>query len=212
MSDSQLNLKYNDKDITTYGISYAKSIMYGADYRCKIFKTLDLYFSFESTDGNSDDYVTLLPLLDAFERRITGQGAVNVGKWRISLRYENEDLWQKNSSGKYSAQRLRNNYLAQINSDLTFPAGIKIPIINKIIPLRNRIIFESQLKYISQSSRVNIETDNNSNYGLSVNADYEISKYFRFLLGGSWEKMEYSYNSDLNYTDITLVTKLTIQF
>ncbi|MDR1942175.1 MAG: hypothetical protein LBQ47_07595 [Endomicrobium sp.] len=212
MSDSQLNLKYNDKDITTYGVSYAKSVMYGADYRCKILKMLDLYFSFENVEAASDDYATLHPLSDSLERRISGQGAVNVGKWRISLRYVNEDLWQRNALGKYSSQVLRNSYLGQINSDLTFPAGIKIPIINKVLPLKNRIIFESQLKYISQSSGVNIETDNNLNYGLSLNADYEISKYFRFLLGGSWERMEYSYNGDLNYADITLITKLTIQF
>ncbi|MDR2192136.1 MAG: hypothetical protein LBO62_04595 [Endomicrobium sp.] len=212
MSDTQLNFKYNDKDITTYGISYSNNIMYGADYRCKLFKFIDLYFSFENINGDADDYFTLSPLLDSKDRRIAGQGALTLGKWRMSLRYENEDRWQKNADGKLSVQTLKNSFLCQINSDLNFPAGLKIPIINKIIPLKNRMMVESQIKYISQSSELNIETDNNTNYGLSLNADYEISKYFRFLLGGSFERFEYSYNSDLNYTDLTLVTKLTIQF
>jgi hypothetical protein len=212
MSDSQLNLKYNDKDVTTYGISYAKNVMFGADYRCKLFKFIDLYFSFENTDSNAQDYATLLPLADLKNKRIAGQSAVSLGKWRISLRYENEDMRQTNAQGGIAAQILKNSFLGQINSDLNFPAGIKIPIINKIIPLRNRIMFESQIKYISQSSELNIENDNNTNYGASLNADYEISKYLRLLLGGSFDRFEYSYNSDLNYTDITLVTKLTIQF
>jgi hypothetical protein len=212
MSDSQLNIKYNDKDITTYGISYAKNVMYGADYRCKIFKFIDLYFSFENTDGDAQDYVTLLPLADSKNKKLAGQSAVSLGKWRISLRYENEDIRQINAQGGLAAQTLKNSFLGQINSDLNFPAGIKIPIINKIIPLKNRIMFESQIKYISQSSELNIETDNNTNYGLSANADYEISKYFRLLIGGSFGRFEYSYNSDLNYTDLTFVAKLTIQF
>jgi len=212
MSDSQLNLKYNDKDVTTFGISQARNLMYGADYRCKLFKFIDLYFSFDNSDGTAEDYITSLPLLDSKNRRIAGQGATSLGKWRISLRYENEDHWQKNAQGNLSAQTVRNSVFCQINSDLLFPAGIKVPIVNKIIPLRNRIIFDSQIKYASQSSEINIETDNNVNYGLALNADYEISKYFRFLLGGSYNRFEYTYNSDLNYTDLTLVAKLTIQF
>lgn len=212
MSNSQINIKYQNKDITAYGISYAKSKMYGFDYRFKLFKKLDLYFSIENTDTNEKNYNTSTKLSDALNRRFIGQGAFDLGKWRFSLRYENEEFWQTNSHGQYSGQTLKNSYLGQINSDLNFPSGIKIPIINKAIPLKNRIIFVSNLKYITCNSKVNIESDNNTNYGLSMNADYEISKYFRFLIGGSWERMEYKYNADLNYSDISLLSKLTIQF
>ena len=212
MSDSQINFKYHDKDITTYGVAKAKDIMYGFDYRFKLIKKLDLYFSIENTGFNENDYATGMHLSEGLSKKIVGQGAFDWGKWRFSLRYENEDQWKTNSMGKYSSQVLKNSYLGQINSDLMFPAGIKIPFFNKVIPLKNRIIFLSNLRYIMQESEANVETDNNINYGIDMNADYEISKYFRFTLGAAYSRFEYTYNADLNYTDIALVSKLTIQF
>ena len=135
-----------------------------------------------------------------------------MGKWRFSLRYENEQQWQKKADGKYVSWILRNSYLGQINSDLTFPSGIKIPVINKVIPLKNRMIFLSNIKYIVQESRANIETDNNTNYGANLSADYEISKYFRATLGASYDRFDYTYNRERNYTDMSFISKLTIQF
>lgn len=212
MSDTQMNFKFHNKTITTYGVSRADDVMYGIDYRFKLFKKLDLYFSFENSDINENDYDTDDYLSKGLSKKIIGQGAFDWGKWRFSLRYENEDQWRTNAEGKYSSQVLRNSYLGQINSDLTFPAGIKIPIINRIIPLRNRIIFLSNLKYITQESEANVETDNTTNYGASLSADYEVSKYFRVTVGASYDRFEYTYNSDLSYTDLAFVGKLTIQF
>lgn len=212
MSDTQMNFKYHNKNITTYGVSIAEDRMYGFDYRFKLLKKLDLYFSYENTDTNEDDYDTHGSISDGLSKKIVGQSAFDWGKWRFSLRYENEDQWKTNAEGKYASQVLRNNYLLQINSDMTFPAGIKIPFIKKILPLRNRIIFLSNIKYITQESEANIETDNNTNYGANLSADYEVSKYFRITLGASYERFEYTYNSDLNYTDLAFVSKLTIQF
>ncbi|MCL2390314.1 MAG: hypothetical protein FWC88_02690, partial [Endomicrobia bacterium] len=128
------------------------------------------------------------------------------------LRYENEEQWQKIGLGRYSSQVVKNSYLGQINADLLFPSGIKIPVINTVIPLRNRLILLSNIKYIMQESGINVEVDNNTNYGISADADYEISKYLRFLLGFGWDRFIYTYNADLNYSDISIVSRLTIQF
>ncbi|MDR2427074.1 MAG: hypothetical protein LBD46_07870 [Endomicrobium sp.] len=212
MSDTQFNFKFHNKHIITYGVSNAEDIMYGFDYRCKLFKKFDLYFSIENTGTDEDDFETSKSLSNGLAKKIVGQGAFDWGKWRFSLRYENEDQWRTNAEGKYATQVLRNSYLGQINSDLTLPAGIKIPFINKIIPLTNRIIFLSNLKYITQDSETNIETDNNTNYGANLSADYEISKYFRITLGASYDRFEYTYNPNLNYTNLSFVSKLTIQF
>ncbi len=212
MSDTQFNFKYQDKTITTYGVSYGESLMYGFDYRCKIKRKLDLYFSIENTDSAEDDYATLKSITDGISKKWIGQGAIDWGKWRFSLRYENEDAWQTNSLGKYSSQILKNSYLGQVNADMMFPAGIKIPIINKTLPLTNRLIFLSNIKYITQESDINVEQDNNTNYGFAASADYEVSKYFRFILGASWDRYDYTYNADLNYSDLTFSGKLTIQF
>lgn len=212
MTDTQLNFKYRDKTITTHGVSHIDSTMIGFDYRCKVLKKLDLYVSLENTKTNEDDYNTPTLLSDGLSRKWIGQGGYDLGKWRFSIRYENEENWSKNATGVYSSKVQKHSYYGQINSDLSFPSGIKIPIINANIPLKNRVVFLSNIKYIIQESVVNIETDNNINYGITANADYEISKYFRFLLGLSWDRYEYKYNSDYNYSDITIASKLTIQF
>jgi outer membrane receptor protein involved in Fe transport len=74
------------------------------------------------------------------------------------------------------------------------------------------MVFVSNLKYIDQKSDANVEKDNNINYGVAANADYEISKYFRFIAGVSYDRFEFRYNRDLNYYDLAVVGKLTIQF
>lgn len=74
------------------------------------------------------------------------------------------------------------------------------------------MMFVSNIKYIDQKSDVNVEKDNNMNYGIAANTDYEISKYFRFIAGVSYDRFEFRYNRDLNYYDLAVIVKLTIQF
>ena len=212
MSDTQINFKYNNKDIQTYGVSTIASIGSGIDYRFKLFKKLDLYASYETTTNSEVTFNTGSPLSDGSLTRVVGQGGYDLGKWRLSLRYENEKQWQKNGLGIYSSQTLKNSWLGQVNADVTFPGGITLPFIKVNIPLRNRMLLLSNAKFILQESPVNVATDNNRNYGLTLSADYEVSKNFRFLLGGGFERMEYPFNRDLNYTDISISSKLTIQF
>ncbi|AKL97904.1 hypothetical protein [Endomicrobium proavitum] len=212
ISDTQINFKYSDKDMTTFGVSYVDNTMVGFDYRFKILKKLDLYVSLEQSDAGETNYANLSPLSSGFARKWAGQGGYDLGKWRFSLRYENENNWQKNSRDIFSSKVVKQSYLGQINADMSFPGGIKLPLINLNIPLNNRIIFLSNIKYIAQESAINVETDNNANYGIAANADYEVSKYFRFLLGISYDRFEYTYNPDLNYYDLAFSSKLTIQF
>ncbi|MDR3256575.1 MAG: hypothetical protein LBT18_02840 [Endomicrobium sp.] len=212
MTDTQLNFKYHNKNITTYGHSYSINIMYGVDYRFKIFQKIDLYCALENTDSNEFEYLTSKTMSNGLSKKYVWQGAFDLGKWRFSLRYENEKMWQKNCLGWYYSGVDKNTYLGQISSDMIFPSGLKIPIINKVLPLKNRIIFLSKFKYIDHKSEVNVGKDNNTNYGVSANADYEISKYFRFLIGFIYDRFEYRYIPESNYYDISLVSKLTIQF
>ena len=212
MSDTQMNFRYNNKNVTTYGVSRAEETLYGVDYRCKVLSKVDLYFAIENTNISENDFDTDMALLAGLAKRVVGQGAFDYGKWRFSLRYENENQWRTNADGRYASQVLRNSYLGQINSDLTFPSGIQIPLINKIIPLRNRIIFLSNIKYVTQQSEANVEVDNNTNYGANLSADYEISNHFRLAVGASYDRFVYTYNGDLNYTDLSFVSRLTIQF
>jgi hypothetical protein len=210
--DTQLNLKYNNKSVVCYSVSCIDSIMRGANYRFNFLKLFDLYFDLENTKSKEFSYNTLETLFNSCSNKYVCQGAAGLGRWRFSLRYENEERWQKNSLGKYSSNVCKNSYVGQINADLIFPSGLKIPLIRKVIPLKNRILLVSDLKYIDQKSDVNVEKDNTINYGLASNADYEISRYFRFIVAISYDRVEFRYNSALNYYDLAVICKLTIQF
>ena len=211
MSDTQLNLKYNKKTTTVSGVSYGDSVMFGGDYKLKVIKKYDLLFSADVT--SSQEYDTEQNVLKQ-EGKITNwavQIATYVKQWRFSLRYDNSQNWTKNSKGNLATQIFSNAVNGQATSDLLFPTGIKLPLIGNI-PLKNRLLFESNVFYNTQSSAVDVEAANYQNFGLKLAGDYEISKNFRFALGASFSRFLYTYVPEQNYTNIELSSKLTIQF
>ncbi len=211
MSDTQLNLKYNKKTTTVAGVSHGDSIMFGGDYKLKVVKKYDLLLSADVT--SSQEYDTEQNVLKQ-EGKITNwavQIATNIKQWRFSLRYDNSQNWSKNSKGKLASQIFSNAINGQATSDLVFPTGIKIPLIGNI-PLKNRLLFESNVFYNTQSSAVDVEADNYQNFGFKLSADYEISKNFRFALGTNFSRFLFTYVPEQNYTNIELSSKLTIQF
>ena len=211
MSDTQLNLKYNKKTTTVAGVSYGDSVMFGGDYKLKVLKKYDVFFSADVT--KNQEYDTEENVLKQ-EGQITNwavQFATNVKQWRFSLRYDNSQNWMKNSKGNLASQVFSNAVNGQATSDLLFPTGIKLPLIGNI-PLKNRLLFESNVFYNTQSSAVDVEAANYQNFGFNLSGDYEISKNFRFALGTSFSRYLYTYVPEQNYTNIELSSKLTIQF
>ncbi|MBR3628206.1 MAG: hypothetical protein IKN42_05110 [Elusimicrobia bacterium] len=211
MSDTQFDLKYNKKTTAVAGVSYGDSIMFGGDYKLKVVKKYDLFFSADVT--STKEYDTEQDILKQ-EGQITNwamQIATTVKQWRFSLRYDNSQNWTKNSKGKLATQVFSNAVNGQATADLLFPTGIKLPLLGKI-PLKNRLLFESNVFYNTQSSAVDVEAANYQNFGLKLSADYEISKNFRFALGTNFSRFLYTYVSEQNYTNIELTSKLTIQF
>ncbi|MBQ3835020.1 MAG: hypothetical protein II816_05855, partial [Elusimicrobia bacterium] len=139
------------------------------------------------------------------------QTATNVKQWRFSVRYDNQQTWSKNSTGKLASQIFSNMITCQATSDLIFPTGIKLPLIG-VVPLRNRLIFDSSVFYNTRGSAVNVEADNFQNFGFKLSADYEISKNFRFTLGSNFSRYLFTFVPEENYTLIEFLSKLTIQF
>lgn len=211
ISDTQLNLKHNKKTSTVANASYEDSIMYGGDYKFKILKKVDTLFETAITTTEETDLSKRILIGEGETFEWAVQGALDIKQWRMSLRYENSQQWEKNSTGNLSSQIFANNVTGQITSDLLFPSGMKVPFFG-VIPLKNRIIFDSSIFYKTQSSAVNVEDNNLQNYGLKISTDYEISKNFRFTLGAGWSRYVYTYVPDQNYTLIELASKLTIQF
>jgi len=211
MSDTQLNLKYNKKTTVVTGVSYGDSIMFGGDYKLKVIKKYDLLFSADITSSKEYDREKNILKQEGAITNWAMQIATNVKQWRFSLRYDNSQNWTKNSEGRLATQVFSNAVNGQATSDLLFPKGINLPLIGNI-PLKNRLLFESNLFYNTQSSAVDVEAANYQNFGFNLSADYEISKNFRFALGTSFSRFLYTYVSEQNYTNIELSSKLTIQF
>lgn len=211
MSDTQLNLKYNKKTTVVAGVSHGDSVMFGGDYKLKVIKKYDLLFSADVTSNSEYDKEKNTMKLEGKITNWAMQIATNVKQWRFSLRYDNSQNWTKNSEGRLATQVFSNAVNGQATSDLLFPKGIKLPLIGNI-PLKNRLLFESNVFYNTQSSAVDVEAANYQNFGFKLSADYEISKNFRFALGTNFSRFLYTYVPEQNYTNIELSSKLTIQF
>ncbi|MBQ3834455.1 MAG: hypothetical protein II816_02935, partial [Elusimicrobia bacterium] len=52
MSDTQLNLKYNNKTTAVERTSFGESVMYGGDYKFKLYKKYDIFVSADITTNN----------------------------------------------------------------------------------------------------------------------------------------------------------------
>ena len=211
MSDTQLNLKHTKQTNTIYGVSYGDSIMYGADYRFKLLKKYDLLLEGKVVSLEEHDTQENIVVKTGENVNWAIQTATDIKQWRMNLRYENMQFWERNSKGELSSQILSNKIIYQVTSDLLFPTGIRLPIIG-VIPLKNRIIFDSNVFYSTQSSDVNVEENNLQNFGLDVSVDYEISKNFRCTLEAGFSRFLYTFVPDENYTLLDLAAKVTIQF
>ncbi|MDD5021671.1 MAG: hypothetical protein PHR82_05985 [Endomicrobiaceae bacterium] len=211
MTDTQLNLRHNKKTVIDKFISYAESTTFGGDYRFKLLRKLDILFGANNTTSSDMDTLKQVLISEGQTFSWLLQSGINVKQWRMSLKYENSQEWSTNSTGKLASQIFTNSIVGQVNSDLMFPAGIKIPLFG-IIPLKNRLIFDSNVFYKTQSSGVNIQSNNLNNFGFKVSADYEISGNFRCALIAGISRYIYTYVPDDNYTLIEFGSRLTIQF
>jgi hypothetical protein len=78
-NDTQLNLKYNNKSVVSYSVSYIDSIMRGLDYRFKFLKLFDLYFALENTKSGEMSYDNLKTLFDSSANKYVCQGGCWIG-------------------------------------------------------------------------------------------------------------------------------------
>ena len=211
MSDTQLNLRHSKKTVVEKGVSFGDVTVYGGDYKFKIKKKLDVLFQVDDTKTKEFDTTNNVQTNEGEQFAWLIQTGMYVKQWRFNLKYSNAQSWARNATGKLSDQILENSINAQIYSDLLFPKGIKFPFFG-VIPLKNRLILDSNVFYTTQSSNVNIQDNNLQNYGFKLDIDYEISKNFRYTLVAGISRYSYTFTSDQNYTLLELGSKLTIQF
>ncbi|OGS24069.1 MAG: hypothetical protein A2314_01510 [Elusimicrobia bacterium RIFOXYB2_FULL_50_12] len=218
LSDTQLNFrhqkKFSEKDAGASPLSKNENYSYGSDARFYLLKKIDINFSVNSS-GSTDHDLTKMPALltqESSNLSWSGQAGVNIRRWRFTGRYDNGRSSAKDGTGKLTQHLLNNTYTLQVYSDMSFPNGLPIPFTNRTLPLTNRLIYNANIKYAQQTSLLNVGRDNTNSYGLSMNADYEVSQNFRAALGMAWTRTENRDLPDENFQTIEASGRLTIQF
>lgn len=211
-SDGQLTLRHQLKNVLTRGISESRNTMYGSDIRFNLVRKVDMNISFNTNSNLDNDLTRGLMTGKGENTTLSTQGAFNLGLWRFTLRYDRAFAWQKDGTGRFTSDLLTNTYSAQVYSDISFPRGLPLPFVNKTLPLTNRFIFNSAIKYVNLSSSLNVERDNTNTYGLTTSAEYEVSQNFRLSLGLAFNRVENRVQKDESYSTIEGSSRLTIQF
>jgi hypothetical protein len=212
VSDSQLNLRDQKKVSKTEKVSTSENSSYGSDLRFNLLRKLDLNCAFSGAHNQDFDLINNVYTAKGENITWSYQTGYNMGVWRFTLRYDNAQNWAKDGTDKVTGQLFTNTYTGTIYSDTSFPGGIKLPLMNRPLPLNNRVTFSSSVKYINQSSALNVERDNTDTYSLSTNADYEVSANFRISIGAGYSRLINRVKSDENYSTIEASGRLTIQF
>ncbi|MBN1824432.1 MAG: hypothetical protein JW803_08945 [Endomicrobiales bacterium] len=212
VSESQMNLRHSFKKTLVEHYSEDRTINYGGDLRFSLFRKLDMNFSVNQSNSDSKDLDQNLITSEGVSNSWSGQSGFYLGKWRFTVRYENAKSFTEDGTKKPTADTVTDTYTTQIYSDMSFPRGLPIPFTKKTLPLTNRLIFNSNLKYATKQSTLNIERDNTVNWGMNTSAEYEVSQNFRLSVGVGYNRYEYPKNPLENYSVIEASSRLTIQF
>lgn len=212
ISDSVFNFRQQTKTVDTLNITHDDSNTYGADWRFHIFTKYDLSLAYTTTHTAEHDLTTYAQTSEGNSYDWSTQAGTMFGKWRCVLRVENSEDWLKNPDGVYTAQLSKNIYSAVVNADMSFPGGIPLPFTRARLNLKNRLIVTGNLTYSTQTSVLDVATNNIDNYSVGGNADYEISDNFRLSVGSSLGRTIYTANQQANVTVLQITSSLNIQF
>jgi len=212
ISDSQWNINLRDKYSETVDVSNNKNNTLGTDFSFYIMKKIDLNIGTHFVEDKDFDFINNVVTRKAQNISWSTQSGYTYKQWRFGLHYENGQSWQRDGTEKLTQQLLTNTYSTQTNLDISFPNGLPIPFTKKTLPLTNRMIFSSTLKYTTTNSSLNVERDNKNIYSLNLSVDYEISQNFRTTIGAGYSKTENRVVPDDNYQTIEASGRLTIQF
>lgn len=214
LDDSSLNLRHQKKYSTTSSVSQNNTLTYGSDIRFRLKKRLELSLGGNYSNTKDEDLTKIVPIVTnkGDNTSLYTQTGFNIKVWRFTVRYDYAKNFGEDGAGKITADLITHAGTVQTNADMSFPHGLPLPFTKRTLPLTNRLIFSSNLKYISKISSINIGTDNTDQYSLSSTGDYEISQNFRAALGFGYSYLMNRSDSDQNFHALEASAKLTIQF
>lgn len=214
LSGTQLNFSHQKKYSEIKKISNSTTNSYSSDARFYLLKKYDMSMGVAMTEGFDYDTVKIDPVLtnQSFSQSWNTQVGFYLGKWRFTTRLENSTAWGVSGTGIRTSDSKTTTFSTQVNSDMSFPGGVPIPFTKKVLPLTNRLIFNSGFNFTRKESALNVESSNTDTYGLNSTVDYEISSNFRSSFGLGYSRVLNREKSDENYSTIEANAKLTIQF
>ena len=100
MSNSQMNIKTQYKTVDTVGTSLEKASTNGGDWRFTLLKKLDLFVTYTQTTDTIFDRINNVTSSDSTGQVLGIQLGFNVGKWRITPKYDQSVQQTTDSSGR----------------------------------------------------------------------------------------------------------------
>jgi hypothetical protein len=211
MSNSQLNLKTQWKNVETENTSNEKVRTYGGDWRFTMWKKLDMFFTYTRTTDKTFDEINQVLSNDGLTETIGAQFGFNVGKWRFTPKYDQNKQLAVGATGIPTVDLITRVPALQVYADLFLPAGMKLPF-SDLIVFSNRIRTTDTVSLTQKRSSLNELQNNSDTYAFTTSEDYEITSNIRLTVGGSYSYQVNKVSSDANFYSYQFNSLLTIQF
>jgi len=211
MSNSQMNLKTQYKTVDTLNTSLEKSSSNGGDWRFTMFRKLDLFVTYTRTTDNIFDKINNVVTSDSQGSVLGAQLGFNIGKWRITPKYDQSIQQTTDSSGRLTVDTTSRTPALQVYADLFLPAGLKLPF-GDLVVFSNRVRTTDTLSLQQQRSSLDELNTNTDTYKLTTTNDYEMTTNMRLTIGLSYFYTVNKVTSDANSYGYEFNSLLTIQF
>lgn len=211
-ADTTINYKTATRRSETIGQASSESSNYGIDGRTSLFKKYNIGFNYGETYSEDVDLRLKRKTKVSRSHNYGAQTGFNLGKWRITLKYDTSKSQGWDGFGKLISDSETRSPTISAHWDYASPTGIKIPLIGKTLPLTNRLTFSSNFNLTQNRSVINYERGNTDVYNLNFTADYEASPNFRVAVGGGAGLYRNLVQSHEDNYSININSRLTIQF
>jgi len=211
MSNSQMNVKAQYKKVDTVGTSLQKSSTNGGDWRFTMWRKLDLFFTYTRTADQTQDRINNVTSSKSKGETLGAQAGMNIGKWRITPKYDQTKQETQDSSGRKTADLTTRTPAIQLYADLYLPAGLRLPF-GDLMVFSNRIRTTNTFSLTQRRSSLNTLNDNTDTYAFTTSNDYEITPNIRLTVGGGYTYTNNKTSADANIYSYEFNSLLTIQF
>jgi hypothetical protein len=211
MSNSQLNLKTQEKTVDTVATSKEKSSTNGGDWRFTLWKKLDLFVTYTRTTDVIFDEINNVTSSNSLGTTLGVQMGFNVGKWRFTPKYDQTTQLTTDSSGQPTSDLTTRTPALQVYADLYLPAGLRLPF-SDVMVFSNRVRTTNTISLTQKRSSLSELQNDTDTYSLTTSEDYEMTSNIRLTVGGSYSYTSNKTTSDANFFSYQFNTLLTIQF